>query len=327
MQAMDQSGSSTGANAIPVTAIAAPSTPESTESPAPSPTPDASPRFAPLTVGPPIELPEGVVLYVWGGCTGCDTPAGSLRRIERSGDEVEEQILWEAATDNTAPYLLQTADPGWVDEDVLYVFECSTGYCGGVGEATADASVTLYRSVDDGVTWESLGAQSLPPNAVAARPDPADWGVTRPILAPAQTADGTFEVEGIPIDLTILDDRGLPDGYLASVPEFSSDGRLALRWFVTLPSGTSIPYLSVFATDGTPIATYSSTYLAAKWLDTDRLVTTIVFDPGGRYQSPDVEYGWIPSIIDLRNGTVRPLLDAFGSVPLNRNQVMGVRGE
>src|SRR5690606_5955314 len=149
-------------------------------------------------------------------------------------------------------YLLQTGDPGWIDDGTLYLFECSTGYCGGVGEATADASVTLYRSTDDGITWESLGAQPLPAGAFAAYPDPGDWSVSRPQLTPEETRDGTFEVNGMPIDLTALDDRGQPDGYLASVPEFSNDGRLALRWFVTLPSETTVPYLSIFAADGTP---------------------------------------------------------------------------
>ncbi|MCK9494929.1 MAG: LuxR C-terminal-related transcriptional regulator [Dehalococcoidia bacterium] len=319
MQAMDESGSSTGASAVTPAPTAITVTPEPTESPSPTPTPDASPRFAPLTVGPPIELPEGVVLYVWGGCTECDGPARTLRRVQQSNGVTEERTVMERT--EQPPYLLHS---GWIADDTLYIFECSTGYCGPVADVTSDASVTLYRSVDGGTTWEPLGTQPLQEDARVV-PDPANWGFTRPGDTPAGSATGLFEVGGIPINLTVLDNRGLlPQGrYIVSEPEPSDGGRLALRWVADAPFGW-VSYLSIFESDGAHVVTYSGINDSGAWLDEEHLVATISYWSGGPYRLPDIEYGQIPSIIDLRDGTVRPILDPFVDTPSDRNQVMGV---
>jgi hypothetical protein len=284
--------------------------------------------FPQLTVGPPAELPEDIALYVWDGCTGCDTPSTALRRFELSSGVVQEEFLFER-TINT-PYIFS----GWVEDDALYIAECSAGYCGGVGERTADAAITLYRSVDQGATWESLGTQAVPAGLVVANPDPADWGITSTLPTAQPTGiDGVWEVGGVELDLRAIDPRGVPwprsnvsAYYLYEAVDIDSQGRIAARWQVHVGSNQTFEYISVFAADGTHLVAYESWRGSrVAWVGTDRLVSTIVYDTSGFYQSPNLVHGWIPSIIDLRDGSVRPILDPFGSEPSNRNTLVGVQ--
>ncbi len=103
-------------------------------------------------------------------------------------------------------------------------------------------------------------------------------------------------------------------------------GRIALRWSVEVTGGEVIAYISVFESDGTMLMTYNA-FPSVFWLDEDRLIGTAAYDLDGApaYQSPDIPYGWIPSIIDLRDGSIRPILDPFGGDSSNRNWVVGVQ--
>jgi hypothetical protein len=55
------------------------------------------------------------------------------------------------------------------------------------------------------------------------------------------------------------------------------------------------------------------------------MIGTVLYDSRGKYQSPGIEHGWIPSIIEVRDGSVRPILNPFGADPTNRNTVVGVQ--
>jgi hypothetical protein len=319
-----QSGLLTSEESTPTPVAGVPTITPETPSPGVTSTPPSQQALFPrLTVGPPIELPEDISLYVWSGCTSCDTPSIALRRFERSGTTVEERSLFGRTIN--APYIFS----GWVENDVVYIAECTIGYCGGVGERSSDATITLYRSVDRGTTWESMGAQSVPAGLLIADPIPANWGIasSRPV-AQQTVQDGVWEVNGVELDLRALDPRGVPPepgtpAYYAWNVDVDATGRITLQWAVHVRP-QSIFYLSVFDATGKPLVTYESS-AGGVWLDADRLIGTVVYDPDGLYQSPDIEYGWIPSIIDLRDGSVHPILDPFGSDPSNRNTVVGVQ--
>lgn len=138
-------------------------------------------------------------------------------------------------------------------------------------------------------------------------------------------------MSGVNLHLAALDPRGAANGaspaYRALPPvSVAPNGDMAVRWYaLTSPSFPS-HYLTRFAADGTPIETYANMQDGPWfWLDDDHLIGSVWYQDTRPLRVPDMREAWLPTVIDLRTGTAHPIIDAFGSEPLNRNAVMGVR--
>lgn len=271
--------------------------------------------FAPLTVGEPATLPEGIAIYIVEGVVH-DGPAaeGGLTRVRWVGDEIWAANMWER------PFL-----SAWVGGGAIYVSQCVAGVCTG-DQSTSEASVSLHVTEDDGRTWRSLGTRT------GRDPDPRLWSdvlpeAAAPLLDRSREGEGLVVVDGVTLDLAAIDLRGKPaDGFdaygLMGWPAVGEHG-IAVSWYVRVQAGKSpIRYLSVFAPDGSPRGTFATNIIPV-WLDEGRLIGTGVY--GGEYPSIEGdEVWWIPSIIDIETRTVQPILDPFAGIP-GTNAVIGVR--
>lgn len=102
-----------------------------------------------VSVAQPSPLAAGATYYVEKGCWQCDGSPTAYERVsvDANGKATVEEIF-------TAPsgYILGGRfDPAGNEH---YISVCSQGYCGAVGPMSGDARSTLYRSTDDGTTWE-----------------------------------------------------------------------------------------------------------------------------------------------------------------------------
>jgi hypothetical protein len=105
-----------------------------------------------LTILEPVELPQGLVLFVERGCWSCDGPADSIERFYTdSAGALRRDLLFEAPTGSIF------GGPVFGDDGAVYMSTCSRGYCGYLGAPSGDAQSTVFRSLDGGITWEDLG--------------------------------------------------------------------------------------------------------------------------------------------------------------------------
>lgn len=141
--------------------------PTETGTTSPGPSPSASPAptgtaqpgvpvFA-WSIRAPQALPQDMVVYLERGCWQCDGPAEALERTTSIGNpgavEVETRELFRAPGGPPAYILSFVSSP---DGHEIWLTVCSRGYCGAVGEPTADAQVTVYHSDDGGITWSPV---------------------------------------------------------------------------------------------------------------------------------------------------------------------------
>ncbi len=141
-------------------------------SPSPDPTDEPSPTAPPTTPVPqPDNLTGEVVMnipvrsvsigapqvlasisyVVEKGCWQCD---GSTSVFERVSFDADRNVTRETIFEPTTGYVLNGRF-GAAGED-HYIAVCTTGYCGGLAGMTGDAVTVIYRSTDDGETWESI---------------------------------------------------------------------------------------------------------------------------------------------------------------------------
>jgi hypothetical protein len=102
-----------------------------------------------LVIGPVVEFPDDTVMYVaTSGCANCGFAPGNLWRIyrARSGELVADHV----SPDGYVP--LYALSP---DASLLIAGVC-TGYCGGEGYPSEDASLRFVVSHDGGITWQPL---------------------------------------------------------------------------------------------------------------------------------------------------------------------------
>jgi len=212
-----------------------------------------------------------------------------------------------------------------VVDGVVYVAECTADTCldplADQGERPAD----VYRSADDGDTWTAVSADSASLGVADA------WSQGPEAVSPGDADDGRFEVGGTSIDLSVLDPRGRPaDGHPAygvmSFVQAAPDDEIVLRWYARVTEGQSpVPYLSWFDADGQARWTVSATFAGVPQEDGVLLVTQAY----RAEEIPDLFDGpfaaWLPSVVDLRDGTLRPIVEPFLNDPHNRNAVVGIR--
>ena len=98
-------------------------------------------------LGPSVQL-DGM-LFIATGCWGCDGPTSGIDRVyRRDSGLVREKLTL----------------PGGAIRDVqarpnsqeLYVVTCNKDYCGGLGPGVHDLVSTIHRSLDGGITWETV---------------------------------------------------------------------------------------------------------------------------------------------------------------------------
>lgn len=102
-----------------------------------------------VTIAQPSAPGGGTAYIVEKGCWQCDGQPTAYERVvvdANGGTTVEEMFRAQSG------YIIGGRfDPAGKEH---YISVCSQGYCGGVGEMSADAQSTIYRSTDGGTTWE-----------------------------------------------------------------------------------------------------------------------------------------------------------------------------
>ncbi len=109
-----------------------------------------------LVVGSATPFPPNTAFTIASGCTQCDGPLSSIERVYRNEGALRADTLFR----------LPGAEIGKPEVEGRYIFSvataaggdilltvCETGYCGGVGNVSTDASTSVRRSRDGGVTW------------------------------------------------------------------------------------------------------------------------------------------------------------------------------
>lgn len=104
-----------------------------------------------LVFGAPGSLPVPMSVIVEKGCYQCDGPSSGFERVTLDANgKLKVEPLYKPATG----YILSSNwDPAGREH---YLSICSRGYCGGVGQISADAQTTIMRSTDGGVSWQAL---------------------------------------------------------------------------------------------------------------------------------------------------------------------------
>ncbi|MGD9933801.1 MAG: hypothetical protein AB7T37_08765, partial [Dehalococcoidia bacterium] len=148
--------SNSGASPSPAETTAAPTTtppPAVTETASPAPTTPGVGEPLTWTITRPQPMPADTVLIVEKGCYQCDGPPAALERVSTiGGGTPKARTLFQAKTPGTYITSLYVA-PGGHD---IWLFVCTTGDCGPLGPASADAQQTLHHSDDGGITWSEI---------------------------------------------------------------------------------------------------------------------------------------------------------------------------
>ena len=116
-----------------------------------------------FTYGAPIDFPANVLMLVETGCTQCDSGPDALYRVWRNDGETHVELLVDAAISGVdGAYITSLAvRPSLHDIVVTVCTECAHG-------PLTSSSVTVYRSIDGGVTWQAL-LETDPGEVVYAR--------------------------------------------------------------------------------------------------------------------------------------------------------------
>ncbi len=348
--------------------------PEVAQTSEPTPQVIGGVQVEPLKFGGEVELPGDVALIVATGCTECDGPPTGLIRVYRDASgEVRTDLLFEVDLLGLQPRLLET-EKGTQEEEPYFstfglnsdgsdivVGVCTRGYCGPFNAITADAQMTLFRSLDGGVTWAEFAVFDGTYNVVAiakdgvvltgpydADPDtldhpgyqffpsgdplepPAQAGLSWPISLPSgdllwPTEDGRLLRSDGSEFLDIGAGLRLAGGLSGLLHPDRYSGELPL---VLWREASTDYYLAVVDPGGRLTQAFSLDGFArvGGWLDHGVIVGNAVV-PAERLTTvpPELstEYLTVPSLIDLDDGRVQPIPDPFLD-RYGRNNVLAV---
>lgn len=134
--------------------------------PAPAPTPSSDPlagiEVVELHAGTQATIGYDTVVYYSEGCFQCGRPRiPNLYRAYRdaSGTLITDDLFGSLLAKSGGYPNSVAAD--W-EHGHLLVEVCATGYCGGEGDPSTDATVRLFRSRDGGVTFAEESAAGFP---------------------------------------------------------------------------------------------------------------------------------------------------------------------
>lgn len=332
------------ADVIPTTTPpSATSTPTAVPSPTSTPSPTPTPaidgvELRTLTDGPLTRL-EGYAVIVEVGCWGCDGPANGLVRYYEAPDGSFRQDALFRGPVNPDQYITGIAfRPG---TQAMAISVCTSGYCGRVDNPTGDAEVTLFESLDGGVTWEVIGQHAGAVSVTGYMQD--DWLLARfqaDVTAEldfflARSGDAVDPPDGTRGEIPprfVVDDDALwmrddgeallrADGTLffetplegmfvgGVAMERAPAGRVAVTWYPAERSGTtSTSYLTIIEGGRARLHLVLDRELVPwYWVEGGRLLANVWDrrdEPGG--------LGTQPVIIDLEDATIRPLDGPFG---------------
>ena len=287
---------------------------------------------SPLTIGDEVELPDDVTLIVEVGCMECHCPCiNGMVRVQRdaSGEFRIENL-----------YVGNIAGAFALDNDAseIVIALCSRGSCGPVEPASADAQTTLRRSVDGGVTWETVdvleGAHAVVANTKEGillngprdpeQEAPADYWLypSGASLQPPADADGNRLISLPDGELVWRTNGGgfvRSDGsdFLASddirdiAPDYAGAG-LVIEWTgpreEQLADGFgSRSFLTIARNDGTLLKTFSSPggpLVFGGWLTSTQAIGNAYIIPPGAEFNPGF---WRPVIFDFESATIHPI--------------------
>ena len=281
-----------------------------------------------------IKLPSDLALVV--------SRSNELWRIHRAPNgEIEERLLFDpfAYSGNRIVTFWNIHHLGAaLTNGQLAIAVCTTGECGGLGPASEDALITVFRSTDGGVSWsaseeldgvaliaagDSLGALILQrlarvgdsrtgryelwPSGRAVDPPTAHTGARSPIVLDNGVI-GWWAADG-----RLIDDNGAT---LLNLGDELTEGSLARRMAV-LPNADrtrlAVTWIEMLPNDGTE---------AWRWSIYDLV--------DGRYEAVDIfeaafqmiPTAWIDSSRLLINGDF-PTADAFPRLPAILDVVAG----
>ncbi|HZP25431.1 MAG TPA: hypothetical protein VFB90_00080, partial [Dehalococcoidia bacterium] len=136
----------------------APGSPAALASPSATSAPTAEEVSAlELTHAGNVDMPDGLVLFVTSGCTGCDGPDTGIVRVYRAGDGVRIDTLFTLEKVGITSRLAYISGLVTNQEatDIL-ISVCIPGGCYSLGHGDPDQQTALYRSKDGGVSWTQL---------------------------------------------------------------------------------------------------------------------------------------------------------------------------
>ncbi|MBN9493557.1 helix-turn-helix transcriptional regulator [bacterium] len=222
--------------------------------PAASPTPESLDgiRVVPAHVGDAVSFPKDLVVYAANVCQACDVPPVSVQRFSYGPDGVQTDTVYklpgvhepgqnDEGTTSDGKYITSAA----VSQDGagLAVGVCEKGYCGGVGNVTADAEVTVYGSADGGITWTSIGAVNGQVSILSANASGEHGQVSAFVRATA--ADGSTKYVTLPGGTVVSIGNGQGTDSVFSMSDtnpayVSADGQSVISAFDGPSNGSSL---------------------------------------------------------------------------------------
>lgn len=326
---------------------------EPTDHPTPSPAgstpePAVTLNAIPLVLGEATSLPSGWSMVLETGCFQCDGPATGLIRVWRdsAGEPHMDSLFGPVTTLKTYPFEsnytpadVASTDAGLsvgasADGSVLAVARCLEAGCFNVEGPDTEAQSLVYRSLDGGVTWETLAQfdhevlvqlvlsdgrvlisdqfagsstfTSLPDGAEIAPPAPAT-----PVLKPIPLGDGTIGWLGGEGD--VYDSNGgvvidVPGDGVATSALVQVNGYAVVHW--SADGGAGEQFISVYAPDLR--TTYSTDHLPFDFvaLTPEGLLITNVSASSDELRLP-APVGLLPTLVSLVNGEMLAVSDPF----------------
>ena len=326
----------TTATATP-TPASPPPTPTSTRAATPTPS-IAGVELRELTFGPLTRL-ETYAVVVESGCWACDGPPDGLVRYYTAPDGAFRQDALFRRPVNPVQYITGIALRGGTQQMAVTV--CTAGYCGRVSEPTTDAAVTLFESLDGGITWEVVGqypgavtvagfvqndwllvqfphdvAESASPflatSGQAVEPPPgAHQAVPPRVVGSGELLwvrdDGRALLRD---DGTVFFEAPLDGMFVGQATAFDDlKGPVTVAWFPAERSGPAGPTYLTILERGRPRLhlQLDRELLPWDWANDHR----IIGNAWGRGVEP-TEIGTLPVVIDLQDASIRPLDGPFG---------------
>ncbi|HKS90665.1 MAG TPA: helix-turn-helix transcriptional regulator, partial [Tepidiformaceae bacterium] len=225
-----------------------------TTTPSASPTPanlDGIPVVA-AHVSDAVSFPKDLVVYAANVCQACDVPPVSILRFSYGPNGpvtdtvyqlpgVHEPGQNDEGTTSDGKYITSAAVSQ--DGSGLAVGVCEKGYCGGVGNVSADAEVTVYGSADSGVTWASIGTVNGQATIVSANASGEHGQVSAFVRVMA--ADGSTKYITLPGGNTVSIGDGQGSGDVLAMSDtnpvyISADGQSVISAYDPPSSGSML---------------------------------------------------------------------------------------
>ena len=298
-----------------------------------------------FTYGEPVDFPENLLILVETGCTQCDGPTEALYRVWRNSGETHVELLVDASISGSEDaYITSFAvRPDLSDIVVTVCTECADA------ESLIDSSVTVYRSLDGGITWRSIFAaargQAIYAQAIAdegivfSNIDGELFYLRGVTIAPPEGAgqllhdstragelrwlaeDGSTVVDAQGVAIAVVEPGSLID---TVVKDGFDSTRTVVGWALDYVRG---PFAGWVVTrtgpDGKLTGFRSDTYLApVRVLDDGSIL--------GSISTADNGFGGAIGFIDVLKGTLTPIRGALveapfgdGDEPVGRNNPQG----